>query len=290
MNKNMPTGGRAPLKPSPAKAGRNSPQLSVEQFKWMAEKIRQLLGITLQPQKHLLVQSRIQRRLRDLDLEDFDAYIKYLQGPKGNEEAVDFCNALTTNLTSFFRERHHFDHLAAEIKGGDLARNGKLTLWSAGCSSGQEPYTIAMTIAGIPNMGGIQDLNFTATDVDTNVLAKAKAGIYEGSDVAGVPPEYKRNFSPTGTRGQMQISPKLRKMINFRPGNLMKDWPAPGSCDVIFCRNVLIYFDPDTKAGIINNFAKSLRKDGVLYLGHSETIMNIECDLEMIGRTTYRRT
>lgn len=264
------------------------PALSEEQFDWMAKRVRQLAGITISPHKHLLVQSRIQRRLRHLGLPDFQAYLTYLDGPAGDEEAVAFCNALTTNLTSFFREKHHFDFLTKEIVEKRIASDGSLKIWSAGCSTGQEPYSIAMTLSAIGITVRPKQIQLDATDIDTNVLETAKKAHYDLDDLSAIPEEMRRFFRRSKNNGFEIVEP-IRNMINFRNGNLMQDWPEPGTYDVIFCRNVLIYFDADTKGNLIRQFTASLKPGGTLFLGHSESIMNLNVPLKMTGRTTFKR-
>jgi len=265
------------------------PELSSEQFNWISSRVKQLTGIMLPPQKHVLVQSRIQRRLRLLKMSSFSEYLDYLQGPNGDTESVSFCNALTTNLTSFFRERHHFDHLESELK--DLASRGAQSarIWSAGCSTGQEPYSIAISVLNAGRNELIPDTTITATDIDTSVLQTAKTGSYSGDDFEALPQMAKQYFQPSDTDGFFEASNQSKKIIEFKQANLMEDWPNPGTFDIIFCRNVMIYFDAETKKKLIRRFTESLRPKGVLYLGHSESVVNSDVELEMIGRTTFRR-
>lgn len=265
------------------------PTLSDKQFEWIATRVKSLTGIMLTPQKHVLVQSRMQRRLRQLKMTSFSEYLDYLQGPDGDTETVSFCNALTTNLTSFFREKHHFDHLSEELQAMAARGATRVRIWSAGCSTGQEPYSIAMTVCNSDASRSIADILIDATDIDTNVLSTAQEGKYQLDDYENLPSEMKKFFNPDPEGETASADRRIKTKIKFGQFNLMNHWDKSESYDFIFCRNVMIYFDAETKRALIEKLVGSLKKGGVLYLGHSESVINTKVDLEMIGRTTFRR-
>ncbi|RVU37765.1 chemotaxis protein CheR [Hwanghaeella grinnelliae] len=258
--------------------------------------VRERTGIVLQDHKRNMVYSRLARRLRTLGLRSFADYRKRLEGREGPEEIVFLINAITTNLTKFFREGHHFDHLGSTVmsevsKGQGIGKN-KMRIWSAGCSSGEEPYTIAMTVRG--RLPGIEkyDAKILATDLDTNMLDRGRNGLYSAEDAKGIPAEYQRKYVDLKSReseGLAVMSKDLRKLIAFKHLNLLEKWPMHGPFDAIFCRNVMIYFDNPTKQKLVEQFAALLRKGGWLYVGHSETLTFARDSFEMLGRTIYRK-
>jgi len=289
MSKSFASSERSSRPVAGVSAQNRTPTLTEAQFDWIAAKVRSITGISLPKQKQVLVQSRILKRLRTLKMASFEQYLDYLKSPSGNDETVAFCNALTTNLTSFFRENHHFEHLRKSLSQPGFVQGSKLSIWSAGCSTGQEPYSIAMVISGLMHSERWTDVSILATDIDTNVLSTAKEGVYRSDDTTTIPSAYARNVRPGPNKGFHTVSPNLKNMITFRHANLMGEFPPPGSLDVIFCRNVVIYFDQPTKHGVIEKFARCLRPGGFLFLGHSETIMQPHDMLEMVGQTTFRR-
>ena len=263
--------------------------MSDAEFQRVADKVFEIAGIVLKDHKRQMVYTRLSRRLRALGMTSFTVYMDHLESWAGSREITEFSNAVTTNLTSFFREAHHFDHLRHEVLE-PLGKAGKsrIRVWSAGCSTGEEPYSIALTArAAARSMGGA-DFRILATDLDTNVLAKAKAGIYPEARVADVPSEL-RSGAMSRRGADMEMSAQLKSMIAFRQLNLLHAWPFRGPFDVIFCRNVLIYFDAETKAGLVRRYAEALTDDGILYLGHSESLLGEHPLLSSEGRTIYRR-
>lgn len=263
--------------------------MSDAEFQRVADKVFEIAGIVLKDHKRQMVYTRLSRRLRALGMTSFTVYMDHLESGAGSREITEFSNAVTTNLTSFFREAHHFDHLRHEVLE-PLGKAGKsrIRVWSAGCSTGEEPYSIALTArAAARSMGGA-DFRILATDLDTNVLAKAKAGIYPEARVADVPSEL-RSGAMSRRGADMEMSAQLKSMIAFRQLNLLHAWPFRGPFDVIFCRNVLIYFDAETKAGLVRRYAEALTDDGILYLGHSESLLGEHPLLSSEGRTIYRR-
>ena len=258
--------------------------------------VRERTGIVLQDHKRNMVYSRLARRLRTLGLRSFSDYLKRLEGREGAEEIGILINAITTNLTKFFRENHHFDHLGSTVVGetarGQGIGNNKLRIWSAGCSSGEEPYSIAMTLRG--KLPGIDkyDAKILATDLDTNMLDKGRGGLYPIDDAKGIPQEYQRKYVDMKSREADRLavmSKDLRKLIAFKHLNLLDRWPMHGPFDAIFCRNVMIYFDTPTKQKLVQQFASLLRQGGWLYVGHSETLTFARERFEMLGRTIYRK-
>jgi chemotaxis protein methyltransferase CheR len=269
--------------------------LSNEDFRFIADTIHRQAGILLADHKRNLVYSRLTKRLRALSLPDFKSYCDLLKSPKGVDELGVMINALTTNLTSFFREAHHFEHLRdtalPETVADPRGHGHRIRIWSSACSTGEEPYSIAMTIkaAGL-NFAG-WDLRVLATDLDTTVLQTAMEGVYDSAAAQKLPKAMSDRFTePLGDgSGRLRAAKELRPLITFKHLNLLGDWPMRGPFDVIFCRNVLIYFDAETKTRLIDRFVKLLRPGGWLYLGHSETLTTANPALHLEGRTTYRR-
>lgn len=257
--------------------------------------VKEMTGINLSEQKRELVYGRLTRRLRALGIGSFRAYCDFLEA-NPDAELEHFTNAITTNLTSFFRENHHFEMLANEpLRSWLLQRlstTGKLRCWSAGCSTGEEPYSLAITLAeNIPNVFE-RDVRILATDLDTNVVATAATGVYPENRIESIDRERKAKWFARGTgsnAGMVRVSEKLRKMITFNQLNLMNDWPMRGKFDVIFCRNVVIYFDKPTQSVLFNRYADALCDDGVLFIGHSETMAEVCTRFDLIGKTMYRK-
>ncbi|MGZ6017804.1 MAG: CheR family methyltransferase, partial [Phenylobacterium sp.] len=246
--------------------------------------------------KATLVYSRLAKRLRALGLASFQDYCALVSGHEGLDERQKMLAALTTNVTRFFREPHHFDHLRDRMLPPLLSAartGGKVRLWSAACSSGQEPYSAAMTIlAAAPDAASL-DIKILATDIDPNMVAEARQGIYAPTLLTGIPDEFRRRWtSPSAQRpGSVQIAPEVRGLITFNELNLIGDWPMKGRFDAIFCRNVAIYFDDDTQARLWSRFAPLLKVGGHLYIGHSERVAGPAASaFEPDGITTYRLT
>jgi chemotaxis protein methyltransferase CheR len=265
-------------------------------FKKIAAMVHGDAGIALHETKATLVYSRLAKRLRALGLASFQDYCALVAGHEGVDERQKMLAALTTNVTRFFREPHHFDHLRDKVLPPLLSAaraGGKIRIWSAACSSGQEPYSAAMTLlAAAPDAANL-DIRILATDIDPNMVADARAGIYVPSLLAGIPPEYSRRWIAPSTHrpGSMQIAEEARSLITFNELNLIGDWPMKGKFDAIFCRNVAIYFDDDTQARLWSRFAPLLKVGGHLYIGHSERVAGPAASaFEPDGITTYRLT
>jgi len=263
------------------------------------EAVRDILyataGISLDDGKCDLVYGRLARRLRAYRHDSFTDYLKLLDSPGGEQEMVHFINALTTNLTGFFRDPHHFDYLANNVLpevAGRPAVDGQCRIWSAGCSSGEEPYSIAMVVRECMPGPGSLDVQIFATDLDSSVVARASQGRYSSERIAGLSRSrankwFRRinGINPC----DVQVDTSLTKMIEFRQLNLMHDWPAQGLFDIIFCRNVMIYFDKPTRHRLFDRYADCLADGGYLFVGRSETVHTLSDRFEPAGRSIYRK-
>jgi chemotaxis protein methyltransferase CheR len=261
-------------------------------FRKLADFTYQHTGIALSESKRDLVYNRLSRRLRALGLPTFSDYLDYLEGPEGVSEKERFINSVSTNHTRFFRESHHFahfrTHVAAKFARENPQGRGRMRLWSAGCSTGEEPYTITMVlkkeIARLPQ----HDVRLLATDIDTEVLKKGARGEYASAALQEIPNEFHADVERKAD-GKVMMSEALRSLITFRQLNLMQPWPVKGPFDAIFCRNVMIYFDGPTKKSLVERFTQLIRPGGWLYIGHSESLIGAHPGLELVGRTIYRR-
>ncbi|MEM9428182.1 MAG: protein-glutamate O-methyltransferase CheR [Pseudomonadota bacterium] len=261
--------------------------LSDRDFERVRARIYEIAGIVIEPQKRQMVHARLSRRLRAHNLASFSEYLDRLDAAKDPSDIQDFVNAITTNLTSFFRETHHFEHLGARVLA-DTSKTARMRIWSAGCSTGEEPYSIALVALSAP--GSLpDDFRILATDLDTNVLEKAKAGTYAADKAEGALAPYGRLVTKDADAGLIHIGEAARHLVSFKQLNLLNTWPMRGHFDAIFCRNVLIYFNAETKARLVSRFAEQLKPGGYLYLGHSESILGEHPLLEVDGLTTYRR-
>lgn len=266
--------------------------LGDREFRRICALMRERAGIELGESKRLLCQTRLIRRLRALGLSDYTQYVALLDDPNSDEH-VELINALTTNVTSFFRETHHFELLAGEVLPPLARQRGRrIRLWSAGCSTGEEPWSLAMVVDEV--LGGRSDLDvkILATDIDTQVLAKARAGIYADEQVAPVSTARRQRYLARGTgpnRGLWRIRDELRGLVRFNPLNLFEPWPMRGPFDVILCRNVIIYFDVPNKLLLLRGFHDKLAAGGHLLLGHSESMPGEVAGFTSCGRTAYRK-
>jgi chemotaxis protein methyltransferase CheR len=268
---------------------------SKSDFQTLARLAYEYAGIALSESKQNLIYSRLSRRLRALKLGSFRDYCDYLASEA--TEIENFINSLSTNHTKFFREVHHFEHLRAHVAlpfAQAVARKpgGRLRVWSAGCSSGEEPYTIAVVLKREIRDFEANDVKILATDIDTDVLGRAATGEFAVASIDEVPKEYRTYFLDrvgADAIDKIAISEEVKSLITFRRLNLMETWPFHGLFDAIFCRNVMIYFDGPTKAALVERFTRQLKPGGFLYIGHSESLVGAHPGLELIGRTTYRR-
>jgi len=268
--------------------------LSNAEFDRLRALVREHTGIALSDAKRQLVYGRLARRLRALKFESFGQYIELIErGEPG--ELEEFVNAVTTNLTSFFREPHHFDYLGREMLPALVSRGhgaSRLRIWCCAASTGEEPYSIAMVLREAQDRLAGWDVKMLATDLDSNVLAAGAAGVYADERLKGMDPARVARFFDKGSgaqAGKFRAREELRKLITFKQLNLMNDWPVRGPFDAIFCRNVIIYFDKATQRTLFERLAALQRPGDLLFLGHSESLHRVSERYELIGRTIYRR-
>ena len=249
-------------------------------------------GIIVPDDKFDMFYSRLSKHIRRLGLTNFADYCEVLSGDNASEFS-EFINSITTNLTSFFREMHHFDYLRGTVIPQLLKANAdtrKIRIWSAGCSTGEEPYSIAMTL--LDNLPRGWEVKILATDLDTDVLSTAASGIYSADRIKGLLANLVRNWfmkSKPGQNDLVKVKSELQSIIRFRQLNLMGDWPMRGPFDVIFCRNVLIYFDKSTKIRLAQRFSEILANDSHLFIGHSESLYQLTSEFKLIGNTIYQK-
>ncbi|MDL2404886.1 protein-glutamate O-methyltransferase CheR [Rhizobium calliandrae] len=253
-------------------------------------------GISLNETKASLVYSRLSKHIRALGLAGFRDYCTLVSSPAGAGARREMLSHLTTNFTRFFRENHHFDHLRDEVLPNLLARaksGGRVRIWSAACSDGQEPYSIALTVLSLLSNAADFDFKILATDIDPKILGLARTGAYDETSLETVSPAMRKQwFQEVEIQGRrkFQIDDRVKRLITFNELNLMAQWPFKGIFDVIFCRNVVIYFDEPTQTKIWSRFAGLLPENGHLYIGHSERVSGEAKHLfDNIGITTYRR-
>jgi chemotaxis protein methyltransferase CheR len=276
-----------------ARAGGGDFQLSDAEFDRIRVLVREHTGISMADSKRQLVYGRLSRRLRALRLSSFSEYIKVLEHGDARE-LEEFTNAVTTNLTSFFREPHHFEFLAQEVLPGIVAKTPtrRLRIWCCAASTGEEPYSIAMVMRESAGLLNGWDAKLLATDLDSNVLEQGRQGVYTRDRFNTVSPKrVTRFFEEVESDGQRKLSAadELRRLITFKQLNLMDEWPMKGPFDAIFCRNVIIYFDKETQRGLFERMAALQRPGDFLFLGHSESLYRVSDRYELIGRTIYRR-
>lgn len=268
--------------------------LSDPEFEKLRDLVFKVSGISLAQTKKELVVSRFTRRVKALKLNSFLEYYDLLVSPSGFSEVQNFINSITTNKTDFFRESHHFDFLISTFIP-QVIESGKrvVRIWSAACSSGEEPYTIAMVMAkhlcepyNIP-------VKILATDIDTSVLQTASRGVYESTVLHTVPEEYMKKYFLRGkgdSMGLFKIKDDIRQMVTFKQLNFIaSEYPITSTFDVIFCRNVIIYFNPETKKMVINRLFRYLNDGGYIMMGHSETLFNMIDGLVYLKNTVYQK-
>ena len=263
--------------------------LSEREFARIKGRVYQVAGISLSDAKRTLVVSRLSKIVRGLGLPSFDAYIDFLERGGAAQDGQEFVNALTTNLTRFYREDHHFDHLRKYVEGllASKPRGSRLRIWSAGCSTGQEPYTIGMDLLGAFPELKRWDFKILATDIDTAVIDKAARGIYPENELSGLSRERAAPFTLPGD-GTIKVPEAVRSLISFKPLNLIGPWPMKGPFDAVFCRNVAIYFDKATQGEVFGRFTKLIAPEGFLYIGHSENVGSGGEGLRLVGKTIYQ--
>lgn len=270
------------------------PQLGDAEFEFIRHVVGENAGIVLGPNKRQLVQGRLARRLRELGLATYEEYCNYLRDA-GPEELVGLINAITTNVTAFFRENHHFEALSSYMLPEAMKRNGasrRLRIWSAGCSTGEEPHCLAMIAAESLPSSPRWDFKILATDIDSDVISAASSGIYPIDRMSSVSPDRLKRFFQKGGgehAGCAVAKHEIKSLITFRTLNLLHNWPMKGPFDVIFCRNVMIYFDQPTRERLVNRFSDMLAPGGYLCIGHSESIHAGSAPFKLVGKTIYRR-
>lgn len=262
-----------------------------DDFRALAKLAHAEFGLALADSKKPLVYSRLARRLRARQIDEFSGYMKLLERPEESDERLQLISALTTNVTSFFREKHHFATLRENLVP-ELSKQSRVRIWSAGCSSGQEPFSIAMTLLDSLPDAARQQTRILATDIDPAVVARARKAEYPKEETDTIPDELRKRWTAPSAENtdKVAISPKVKELISFGELNLMQDWPFKGPFDAIFCRNVAIYFDQDTQRRLWARFTDLLRPGGYLFIGHSERVTGPALDvLSTAGVTTYRK-
>lgn len=247
-------------------------------------------GIVLSDHKKEMVYSRLARRVRRMGLATFADYLNHIK--QDPAETNEFINSLTTNLTSFFRENHHFEHML-ETSLPDLQKRNagtrKLRVWSCAASTGEEPYSIAMMLKEF-GFDRSWDVKLLATDLDSQVLATAKAGLYNEDRVQGMDPKWRNKYLTQQSDGRWKVNSDVASLISFKRLNLLENWPMKGQFDMVFCRNVVIYFDKDTQRVLFDRMAKQMANQSWLYIGHSETLHRVTTEFNGLGKTIYRKT
>ena len=282
----------SPHSPAPAstQAVQGEFPFTNEDFRRICALLYETSGIALPESKATLVYSRLAKRLRILGVASFRDYCSMVASPEGVDERHHMLTALTTNVTRFFREPHHFDHLLDKVIKpalDNVKRGGRLRIWSAGCSTGQEPYSIALTILSALPDAHNYDIKILATDIDTNVIATGMAAVYSEDLIEAIPAAARSRWMERAPNGRdWAMNEAVCSLVSFRELNLMGDWPMKGQFDAIFCRNVVIYFDEPTQDRIFTRYQGRLAPEGRLYIGHSERVgvPGFETD----GLTCYR--
>jgi len=265
--------------------------LSNAQFVEIGRQVYHVAGICLPPGKEGLVRSRLSHRLRALGLAGFDEYLAYLERDTSGAELVQMVDAICTNKTSFFRENAHFELLQRTILPRLAARDGAIRIWSAGCSSGQEPYTIAIVVREVLDDQHLVRARILATDLSTKILRRAREAVYPHDELRDVPPVLTpRHFviADAGTR-TFRVSDATRSLVKIARLNLMGEWPMRGPFDVVFCRNVMIYFDRATQERLVRRFAALLAPGGWLLVGHSESLTALQHGLRYVQPAVYQK-
>jgi len=265
-------------------------ELNNRQFQEISRLVYQKCGISLKSGKEALVRARLMKRLRALEIPSIKAYMELISSDQGQAEIHTLIDVMTTNKTSFFRESAHFDYLSQVILP-ELDQQ-RLRFWSAACSSGEEPYTLAMVLR--ENIAAIdkKDVLILSTDISNRMLETAREGIYSQERMADIPqPLIQRYFErcSNGLGKSYRVGPALRKLVRLAPLNLMQPWPMKGPFNVIFCRNVMIYFDRPTQQQLVNRFYDLLMPGGYLFVGHSEGLSGVRHDFQYMKPATYRK-
>ncbi|MFC1523584.1 CheR family methyltransferase [Thermodesulfobacteriota bacterium] len=275
--------------------GYNITKLSDAQFKKFSDLVYSKTGIFLKPEKKELLNARLGKRLRACRIDNFKDYYQYVMQDRSGEELIQLIDSVSTNFTSFFREKGHFDYLGSTVLPEivhDRKRNNELIVWSAACSSGEEPYTLAMVLDDYFSSYPDQRFVIQATDISTKVLAQAERGIYSEDRITGIPNSMVRKYFQKGvgqSAGYVKIKEVLRRVVKFSRFNLMDEFSWPKPVDIIFCRNVMIYFNRETQQDLVSKFYSAMAPGGYLFIGHSESITSIKHGFKQIASTTYRK-
>lgn len=277
------------LKAADSFEGREFPMTN-QDFSVIQEQAYRLTGIKLTDHKKNMIYGRLSRRLRKLSISSFSDYCALIQS-NDSSEITSFVNAITTNLTAFFRESHHFDFLKETVFPSLLhtnSSNKRIRIWSAGCSTGEEPYSLAMVVKSFHEFRQ-WDVKILATDLDSNVVNTASQGVYATDRIEKVPDVYERFLQRSKNQEDVRVKPDVASIITFKQLNLLHRWPIKGPFDIIFCRNVVIYFDVETQRKLFDRYADVMANQGHLFIGHSENLHNITDRFTSIGRTIYQK-
>lgn len=280
--------------PAGVPAGTDAP-LTAADFAEISRTVTAVAGIQMPAGKEGLVRSRLARRLRQLGLSSYQEYLARTRGAAGAAELAHMIDLLTTNKTSFFREAAHFDLLRDRVVPEFGDATGGLRIWSAGCSTGEEPYTMAMVLRDALSAAAYGSARVLATDLSARVLERARAGVYADEQMADVPPELlRRHFARSSGPGDARstgwsVGPELRAPVRFAPLNLMEAWPMRGPFHAIYCRNVMIYFDKPTQAALVARFHELLAPGGYLCIGHSESLSAVGHAFAYVQPAAYRK-
>jgi chemotaxis protein methyltransferase CheR len=271
-------------------------QLSSADFNFLCQFVYDIAGIVLNDSKREMVYRRLTRIVRERKFPSFTAYCQLLKSDPDKEKDY-FINAITTNLTSFFREQHHFDYMTQheipKLIKNSLTQHKRLRIWSSASSTGEEPYSIAITVLeAMKDQLEQWDAKILATDIDSNVLAAGKSGVYDERRIEDIPKKFKEKYFHKGlgdNESKVRVDKQLQKLITFKQLNLLHDWPMKGPFDIIFCRNVIIYFDKETQQKLFARYYEMLAPGGLLILGHSENLGQYQDHFESVGRTIFRK-
>jgi len=272
-------------------------ELSKDNLNFLCQYVYDVAGIVLNTSKKEMLYRRLTRIIRERKITTFTEYCDLLKAEPAKEKDY-FINAITTNLTSFFREQHHFDYMAQhelpKLIKNSLTNHKRLRIWSSASSTGEEPYSIAITLLEtMKDSVGQWDAKILATDIDSNVLAAGKNGIYDNRRIEDIPKKFKDKYFHKGVgtnKNKVKVDEKLQNLITFKQLNLLHDWPMKGPFDIIFCRNVIIYFDKTTQQELFARYYEMLTPGGLLFLGHSENLGQYQAHFENVGRTIFRKS
>ncbi|HOK06723.1 MAG TPA: protein-glutamate O-methyltransferase CheR [Syntrophales bacterium] len=271
------------------------PELRERDFEKISRLVYDLCGINLHDGKKELVKARLGKRIREGNFKSFADYYRHVTTPEGQDELIVMIDSLSTNLTYFFREDKHFQKLRYLVppilNGGGRGRRETLRVWSAGCSTGEEPYSLAIALRETPELAG-GDFRILATDISTRVLKTAVAGIYPAEKVERIPRDILYRYFQYGTgqsAGYYRVKKEVRDLVEFRRFNLMEEPPADFRFHVVFCRNVMIYFDKETQNAVVERFYRCLVKGGYLFVGHSESLTGLRHPFRYVEPSIYRK-